>query len=97
MWDLGVFEFIEGADTDQDIFAVHRLSFTSGWIKEKSATLISRALVSSNATNYSPSDLYIYVCLTNKHFGKKKTCIIIILPIIKSTLLMLSSVSQEKL
>lgn len=26
MWDLGVFEFIEGADTDQDVFC-------SSWIK----------------------------------------------------------------
>lgn len=41
MWDLGVFEFIEGADTDQDVFAVHGLSLTSGWIKEKSAISIS--------------------------------------------------------
>lgn len=31
MWDLGVFKFIEGADTDQDVFAVHGLSPTSGW------------------------------------------------------------------
>lgn len=57
MWDLGVFEFIEGADTDQDVFAVHGLSLTSGWIKEKFAISISLAAVLSSPTNFSQWDI----------------------------------------